>query len=158
MRAGRAGGRHEERLPGLALFGERIGLAFQLLDDVLDVTGPPERTGKPRGADLLDGTVTLPLILARERDRSWRALDLRSVRTPEQAAEVCARIAETGALEDTRGRALELVAGAKAELPDLPARQRGGAGADRRRRGRALLREGPRSAARRVTTRSPRGG
>ncbi len=35
-----------------------IGLAFQLLDDVLDVSGPPERTGKPRGADLLDGTVT----------------------------------------------------------------------------------------------------
>ena len=44
-----------------------IGLAFQLLDDVLDVTGPEERTGKRRGTDLLDGTVTLPLILARER-------------------------------------------------------------------------------------------
>ena len=52
----------------LASFGEQIGLAFQILDDVLDVTGPPERTGKPRGADLLDGTVTLPLILARSRD------------------------------------------------------------------------------------------
>ncbi|HYZ79884.1 MAG TPA: polyprenyl synthetase family protein, partial [Solirubrobacteraceae bacterium] len=63
-----------ERLEGLAAFGERIGLAFQLLDDVLDVTGPPERTGKPRGADLLDGTVTLPLILARERDSQLRAL------------------------------------------------------------------------------------
>ena len=34
------------------------------------------------------------------------------------------RIAETGALEDTRARALELVASAKAELPDMPARQR----------------------------------
>ena len=51
-----------------ATFGREIGLAFQLLDDVLDVTGPPERTGKARGTDLLDGTVTLPLILARERD------------------------------------------------------------------------------------------
>jgi geranylgeranyl pyrophosphate synthase len=114
-----------ERLPGLALFGERIGLAFQLLDDVLDVSGPPERTGKPRGADLLDGTVTLPLILARERDARLGALDVRSVRTPEHAAEVCARIAETGALEDTRGRALELVASAKVEMQDMPARQRG---------------------------------
>ena len=60
-----------ERDPRAALevFGREIGLAFQLLDDVLDVTGPPERTGKARGTDLLDGTVTLPLILARERDQ-----------------------------------------------------------------------------------------
>ena len=52
----------------LRAFGSEIGLAFQLLDDVLDVAGPPERTGKARGTDLLDGTVTLPLILAAERD------------------------------------------------------------------------------------------
>jgi geranylgeranyl pyrophosphate synthase len=117
-------GDDEERLEGLAAFGERIGLAFQLLDDVLDVTGPPERTGKPRGADLLDGTVTLPLILARERDRELGAVNLRSVVTTEQAAEVCARIADTGALEVTRARALDLVAGAKADLPDMPGRQR----------------------------------
>ena len=57
----------------LGEFGERIGLAFQLLDDVLDVSGPAERTGKHRGTDLLDGTVTLPLILARERDPGARA-------------------------------------------------------------------------------------
>jgi geranylgeranyl pyrophosphate synthase len=56
----------------LGAFARRIGLAFQMLDDVLDVSGPVERTGKSRGTDLLDGTVTLPLILARERDRSWR--------------------------------------------------------------------------------------
>jgi geranylgeranyl pyrophosphate synthase len=117
-------GDDQERLEGLAAFGERIGLAFQLLDDVLDVTGPPERTGKPRGADLLDGTVTLPLILARQRDSELGAVDLRSVVTPEQAAGICARIAGTGALETTRTRALDLVAGAKAELPDMPARQR----------------------------------
>ena len=48
----------------LGAFGEQIGLAFQVLDDVLDVSGPPERTGKPQGTDLLDGTVTLPLIIA----------------------------------------------------------------------------------------------
>ena len=65
-------------MEALADFGERIGLAFQLLDDVLDVSGPSERTGKPRGTDLLDGTVTLPLILARERDPELRDLDLRT--------------------------------------------------------------------------------
>src|SRR5947209_1327735 len=60
----------------LGSFGEGIGLAFQILDDVLDVTGPPERTGKPRGADLLDGTVTFPLIVARLRDADLAGLDL----------------------------------------------------------------------------------
>ncbi|MFL5860115.1 MAG: polyprenyl synthetase family protein [Solirubrobacteraceae bacterium] len=114
----------EHRVAGLAMFGERIGLAFQLLDDVLDVTGPPERTGKPQGADLLDGTVTLPLILASERDPDLWALDLRGVTTTRRAAEVCARIADTGALEDSRTRALDLVAVAKADLPELPERQR----------------------------------
>ncbi len=98
-------------------FGERIGVAFQVLDDILDVTGPPERTGKPRGADLLDGTVTLPLIEARERDQSLSQLDLRAVRTAEQAADLCDRIEASGALEAARERALLTVAEAKAGLP-----------------------------------------
>ncbi|HEY1523684.1 MAG TPA: polyprenyl synthetase family protein [Solirubrobacteraceae bacterium] len=108
----------------LGLFGEQIGLAFQLLDDVLDVTGPPERTGKPRGADLLDGTVTLPMILARERQPGLAKLDLHQIRTPEQAAEVCERIVLSGALADARSRALDLVAAAKESLPALTGRQR----------------------------------
>jgi geranylgeranyl pyrophosphate synthase len=108
----------------LAAFGERIGLAFQILDDVLDVTGPPERTGKPRGADLLDGTVTLPLIVARLRDPDISRFDLRQVESPDDAGALCDRIAATGALEDARARALELVASAKQELPSLPQRQR----------------------------------
>ena len=105
-------------------FGERIGLAFQILDDVLDVSGPPERTGKPRGADLLDGTVTLPLILALEIDPSLAAVELRSVRTANDAATMCDRIEATGALELARTRAQELVAEAKLALPALPERQR----------------------------------
>jgi len=101
----------------LGRFGERIGIAFQLLDDVLDVTGPPERTGKPRGADLLDGTVTLPLIEARARDSSLAELDLRGVRTADRAAALCDRIEAAGALQVAREHALGLVAEAKAELP-----------------------------------------
>jgi geranylgeranyl pyrophosphate synthase len=95
-----------------------------VFDDVLDVTGPPELTGKPRGADLLDGTVTLPLILARDRDAELAALDLRRIRTAKQASEVCARIAQTDALELARNEALELVAASKRLLPELPERQR----------------------------------
>ena len=104
----------------LARFGARVGLAFQLLDDVLDVSGPPARTGKPRGTDLLDGTVTLPLILARRRDPELRDLDLRSVVTePAQAAAVCDRIVLTGVLSEAREQALRHVAEAKAAISDL---------------------------------------
>ena len=53
-----------------------------MLDDVLDVSGPVERTGKSRGTDLLDGTVTLPLILAREREPELAAFDLASLERP----------------------------------------------------------------------------
>lgn len=108
----------------LGAFGERIGVAFQLLDDILDVSGPPERTGKPRGTDLLDGTVTLPLLLARERDHALAGTDLRTVQTPAQAADVCDQIADTGALTDAKRQALAMIADAKAALPGLPDRQR----------------------------------
>ena len=112
----------------LAGFGRRVGVAFQIFDDVLDVSGPVEKTGKSRGTDLLDGTVTLPLILARSRDASLAALDLRAeVTTPEAAAAVCDSIAATGALEEAREAALTHVAEAKAAIAGLglPAKQHG---------------------------------
>ena len=105
-------------------FGRRIGLAFQLLDDVLDVSGPTERTGKRRGTDLLDGTVTLPLILARDRDPELAALDLRTVSSAERAEAVCDAIAASGALEAAREEALDMVGAAKDDLPNLSVQQR----------------------------------
>jgi geranylgeranyl pyrophosphate synthase len=123
-RLGSGGGKATAKpVPGgeeaLATFGLEIGLAFQLLDDVLDVTGPPERTGKARGTDLLDGTVTLPLILARERDPLLAEVDLGAL-DEAAASSLCDRIAATGALEavraDARGRveaAKRALAGAK---------------------------------------------
>jgi geranylgeranyl pyrophosphate synthase len=110
------GGRPALTAP-LGCFGERVGLAFQMLDDVLDVVGPAERTGKPRGADLLDGTVTLPLILARRHDEDLIALD--PPLDPERAAALCDRIAVTGALDEARDKALTFVAQAKDSLDEL---------------------------------------
>lgn len=103
----------------LATYGREIGLAFQLLDDVLDVCGPPERTGKARGTDLLDGTVTLPLILARERDPELAALSLRSLDAA-SAERACDRIAATGVLEQVRDRGREGVERAKAAVAAGP--------------------------------------
>jgi geranylgeranyl pyrophosphate synthase len=115
-------GRDEE---ALGAFGAAIGLAFQLLDDVLDVSGPPQRTGKARGTDLLDGTVTLPLILAAERDPDIRSTDLRALDAAGATA-LCDRIEATGALKQVRARALEMVAEGKRRL--------GAAGFDAERR------------------------
>ncbi|MGH2900854.1 MAG: polyprenyl synthetase family protein, partial [Solirubrobacteraceae bacterium] len=84
----------------LGAFGRGIGLAFQLLDDVIDVAGPASVTGKHRGTDLLDGTVTLPLIIARERAAELAEFDLRGLRGAgaDRVEELCDRIAATGAL------------------------------------------------------------
>lgn len=99
----------------VAEYGRQIGLAFQLLDDVLDVTGPRERTGKARGTDLLDGTVTLPMIWARREDPGLESIDLHGLDAAGAEA-VCDRIAATGALERVRELARERVAAAKAVL------------------------------------------
>jgi len=105
-------GRDDE---ALREFGAEIGLAFQLLDDVLDVSGPPERTGKARGTDLLDGTVTLPLVEAATIDPGIRQVDLQALDSAGAEA-LCDRIAATGALDTVRARALEMVAAAKRAL------------------------------------------
>jgi geranylgeranyl pyrophosphate synthase len=115
-------GRLASGAPGtdqIAAFGREIGLAFQLLDDVLDVTGPPERTGKARGTDLLDGTVTLPLILARRLDPELHSADLRGL--DQSAAEaLCDRIAATPALDQVRDRAKGGIAQAKSTIAAEP--------------------------------------
>jgi geranylgeranyl pyrophosphate synthase len=112
LAAGRAG----PEVQALAAFGRRVGLAFQLLDDLLDAAGTTETIGKRRGTDLLDGTVTLPLILATESDHELAELDLRRVTTREEAERICDRIVATDAPVETRRRALELVSDANAEL------------------------------------------
>jgi geranylgeranyl pyrophosphate synthase len=100
----------------LGVFARKIGLAFQILDDVLDVSGPVQRTGKSRGTDLLDGTITLPLILARERDGDLLGVDLAALEGPRQAEQLCDRIIATGALVAATEQALALVAAAKVAL------------------------------------------
>jgi geranylgeranyl pyrophosphate synthase len=114
----------EEAADALGRFGDRIGLAFQLFDDVLDLSGPPDQTGKGRGTDLLDGTVTLPIIYAREEDPTLREERPSSTAQAEALAD---RIAATGALERARDRALEFVTEAKRILPMLQLSENQGA-------------------------------
>jgi octaprenyl-diphosphate synthase len=53
-------------------YGMKLGTAFQLADDLLDFTATESMLGKPAGADLLEGKLTLPLILLVEQEPSWR--------------------------------------------------------------------------------------
>jgi geranylgeranyl pyrophosphate synthase len=115
----------QSRREALVRFGREIGLAFQLLDDVLDVVGPAERTGKARGTDLIDGTVTLPFIVARDRDPEIAEAELDRL-APESAERLCDRIAATGATDEVRADARERVEAAKRGLvgADLPGAER----------------------------------
>ena len=54
-------------MEALATYGERIGIAFQIIDDSLDFAADPTRLGKAIGHDLLEGKRTLPLIVTLDR-------------------------------------------------------------------------------------------
>ena len=56
-----------EQVEAMRLFGLRLGIAFQIVDDILDFTGDPAVMGKPVGSDLAGGTLTLPSILYMQR-------------------------------------------------------------------------------------------
>jgi geranylgeranyl pyrophosphate synthase len=57
----------ESSIQALKTYGHDLGLAFQIVDDILDYTGTEEELGKPAGSDLAQGTLTLPGILLNER-------------------------------------------------------------------------------------------
>jgi octaprenyl-diphosphate synthase len=105
----------------LADYGHFAGLAFQLVDDLLDFTASPEQLGKPVLSDLKEGKLTLPLIYALEvagapaRRLVETVLEekgFESVR-PEQ---ITALVQETGALDRTRNAALDFARRAKSCL------------------------------------------
>ncbi|WP_370650082.1 polyprenyl synthetase family protein [Oscillochloris sp. ZM17-4] len=61
-----AGGGGDAQIAALGRYGFDVGIAFQIVDDVLDFTGDEDTLGKPAGNDLRQGTITLPLIYALE--------------------------------------------------------------------------------------------
>ncbi len=101
MLGGRLGGLADGEVGRLGEFATTLGLAFQIADDILDCDGRPDTTGKPLGTDLLDGTVTLPLILGARRDPAVAGVIARGA-TREDVLPTLARVARSGAVRDAR--------------------------------------------------------
>lgn len=88
-----AGGGDEAAVAALGRYGFDLGMAFQIVDDVLDFVGDEQTLGKPAGNDLRQGTITLPLIYAVARTGSPRLRALVDDGSPSDA-EVSAAITE----------------------------------------------------------------
>jgi octaprenyl-diphosphate synthase len=102
-------------------FGARVGVAFQLIDDVLDYDGDPGLTGKALLGDLSEGKLTLPLIRAIE-ERPDLVRDVEAVRGGDvlAAGRVVAAVHASGACHSVRAEAREETQGAVAALDVLP--------------------------------------
>jgi octaprenyl-diphosphate synthase len=114
----------------LRRYGERLGMAFQVADDILDYTETAAVTGKPSGLDLREHKVTLPLIAALPRLSTAargrvEALLASEAPSDEQIADVVRLVTEAGGIESARRRGEQFAHEAEEALeglPDTPAR------------------------------------
>jgi geranylgeranyl pyrophosphate synthase len=106
------------QVKALGVYGQNLGLAFQVFDDILDFTASEEELGKPVGSDLRQGTITLPVILMRDADLADGRF-----RAAFEADDVDSQIRlvqESGALRLAHAEAEALVGQARAALEVLP--------------------------------------
>ena len=106
----------------LCEYGVQLGLAFQITDDVLDISGNCELTGKETGTDLMHGKFTLPVLLAVRADESGELREILASGklTRSQAEDVAARITRSGVLANARLAALDRSEEAIKQIRDLP--------------------------------------
>lgn len=110
-----------ETVEKLAGYGRDVGVAFQIADDVLDLTGDAFVAGKTLGTDIEQGKLTLPLIRALAELPADEADRLRDAMRQGRVTEVLDALAMTGALESAEGEARKLAGAARRALAGLPA-------------------------------------
>jgi octaprenyl-diphosphate synthase len=101
-----------------------LGIAFQLVDDLLDFTSTEDVLGKPAGADLLEGKVSLPLIFLLQREPEMRAAIQTVINEGRyesiSRAQLLDSLEQTGALQLALERAIEYATAAQTALEGLP--------------------------------------
>ena len=110
-----------DAVAALRHFGEGIGVAFQIQDDLLDLEGRQDVVGKSLGRDLEKGKLTLPVIIhLAQASGEVRERTIEAIRARDGAA-LLAELTASGSLVAARSRAVELVAAARTELRHVPA-------------------------------------
>lgn len=119
-------GRPRSQIEALTVFGNRYGMAFQIVDDILDVVGTDEQLGKPAGNDLAEGIYTLPILRALSTTVAGPQLTkiLGGPLEPQQVAVARDLVRTTQGIEEAKGvarsycrEAIDALAG----LPEGPA-------------------------------------
>jgi geranylgeranyl pyrophosphate synthase len=115
---GQLAGMSPAQVAALGAYGESLGLAFQVVDDILDFTSTEQQLGKPVGSDLRQGTITLPVILLRDHQladgRLQAAFEAEDVDTQVRLVQ------ESGAIPAAFEEANALVSRARSALLVLP--------------------------------------
>jgi geranylgeranyl pyrophosphate synthase len=114
----------EEIRASMRSFGYEVGIAFQIVDDILDFTGEQSAVGKPIGSDLLNGLVTLPAIYFAEaypQDEDVLSLPEGGWKDTERVQRLVDNIRQSQAIRQAMGEAREAVSRALKSLEDAPA-------------------------------------
>jgi all-trans-nonaprenyl-diphosphate synthase len=101
-------------------FGRGVGLAFQVVDDILDFTGTTDALGKPAGSDLKSGNLTAPVLFAMEEKPYLQVLIERELTEPGDLEEAIALINNSQGIERSRALAESFSAQALKRLEKLP--------------------------------------
>lgn len=123
------GGAPETDVAAMAEFGEKVGIAFQIADDVIDLSADAEVTGKNPGTDLREGVDTMPVLLLRRNEAAGtldeagrRVLDLlaQDLESDEALSRAVAELREHPVVDETREMARTWANDAIAELARVP--------------------------------------
>ena len=109
-------------LNSLRIFGREFGVAYQIIDDVLDLISDEKKLGKPAGSDLAQGVITLPVICYQERNPDDRIVDkiLSGKATRGDLKKAISNIRKSGAIDDALDEARAHARKSKSALSRLP--------------------------------------